>query len=255
MRSDPIRVLHLTDPHLFAAPDGNLRGANTRETLAAVIDHYLAATWRADLIAMTGDVVQDDSEAAYQRFLDLLGPLGLPVHCVPGNHDVRQVMREKLATHPFFYCQAEEVGDWLLIGIDSCVDNGAGGEVASTEMDRLAGTINATTAQHVAVFLHHPPLPMQSRWLDQVGLKNGKEFLRNLSLSGKVRVVLFGHVHQEFFAETERIKIIGTPSTCRQFKPRSEEFALDDMPPAYRQVELFADGSVITKLNWIASDE
>lgn len=203
---------------------------------------------------MTGDVVQDDSAAAYQRFLDILGPLALPVHCVPGNHDVRHVMRKKLATPPFFYCEAKDIGDWLIIGIDSCLDNGAGGHVAESEFARLAREIDASTAKHVAVCLHHPPLPMQSRWLDQVGLQNGDEFLHHLSLSGKVRVALFGHVHQEFLAERNGMKIIGTPSTCRQFKPRSDEFALDDMPPAYRQVELFADGSVLTKLNWITSD-
>lgn len=204
---------------------------------------------------MTGDVVQDDSTAAYQRFLDLLGPLGLPVHCVPGNHDIRHVMREKLATPPFSYCAAQEIGDWLIVGIDSCMDNDAGGQVPRSEMDRLAGTISNAKAKHVAVCLHHPPLPMHSRWLDQVGLRNGEEFLQNLSLSGKVRVALFGHVHQEFFAERDGIKIVGTPSTCRQFKPGSDEFALDGMPPAYRRVELFTDGSVLTKLIWITSNE
>lgn len=203
---------------------------------------------------MTGDVVQDDSAAAYQRFLDLLGPLELPVHCVPGNHDVRHVMQEMLATPPFFYCVAKEIGNWLIIGIDSCVENGAGGKVADSELDRLVREIDAAAAEHVAVCLHHPPLPVHSRWLDQVGLQNGEEFLQSLSRSGKVRLALFGHVHQEFFAEHAGAKIIGTPSTCRQFKPGSDEFALDDMPPAYRQVELCADGSVLTRLEWISSD-
>ena len=107
MLSDPIRVLHLTDPHLFADSDSSLRGTITHETLAAVLDHYQSSAWRADLVAMTGDVVQDDSEAAYQRFLDLLGPLGLPVYCVPGNHDVRAVMRENAGNAPFLLLRVE----------------------------------------------------------------------------------------------------------------------------------------------------
>lgn len=204
---------------------------------------------------MTGDVVQDDSEAAYQRFLDLFRTLGLPVYCVPGNHDVRQVMREMLATPPFFYCESKAIGDWLIICIDSCIDDNAGGQIAQAEMDRLSGILSTTAAKHVAVCLHHPPLPMGSIWLDEVGLKNGDEFLRNISLPGTVRVALFGHVHQEFFAEKNGVKIIGTPSTCRQFKPASDEFALDELPPAYRRVELFADGSVSTELIWITNNE
>jgi len=253
--SDPIRVLHLTDPHLFADSDSSLRGAITHETLAAVLDHYLSSAWRANLVAMTGDVVQDDSEAAYQRFLDQLGPLGLPVYCVPGNHDVREIMRKMLATPPFYYCESKEIQDWLIIGIDSCLDNDPGGQVARAEMDRLTDMLATTAAKHVAVCLHHPPMPMNSKWLDQVGLRNGDEFLQNLSLSGKVRVALFGHVHQEFFAEIGGVKVIGTPSTCRQFKPGSDKFALDDLPPAYRRIELFADGSVSTELIWITSNE
>ena len=255
MPTDPVRVLHVTDPHLFADSDSSLRGAVTHTTLADVLGHYQASGWHANLVAMTGDVVQDDSKAAYQRFLDLLSPLGLPVYCVPGNHDVRGVMREMLATPPFFYCDSKEIGDWLIVGIDSCIDDDAGGQVAQAEMGRLAGILSTTAAKHVAVCLHHPPLPMGSKWLDQVGLENGDELLQNLALSDKVRIVMFGHVHQEFFAEIGGIKIIGTPSTCRQFKPGSDEFALDDLPPAYRRVELFADGSVSTELIWITGNE
>jgi len=52
--------------------------------------------------------------------------------------------------------------------------------------------------------------------------------------------------------ERDSIKIIGTPATCRQFKPASDEFALDDNPPAYRRIELHVDGNVSTELVWLA---
>jgi Icc protein len=87
-----------------------------------------------------------------------------------------------------------------------------------------------------------------------VGLKNGAEFLSLISQTGKVRAAIFGHVHQEFFAERDSIKVIGTPSTCRQFKPASDNFALDDNPPAYRRIELHTDGNVSTELVWLTAD-
>jgi len=253
--SATVRVLHVTDPHLFADAESSLRGTVTHSTLAAVLDHYQQSGWTADLIAMTGDVIQDDTRAAYERFIELIEPLGLPVYCVPGNHDVRPLMHEALSRPPFHYCASVEIGKWLMTGIDSCLDDDAGGRVSDEELDRLEAVLAKTTAEHVAICLHHPPLAMGSKWLDQVGLKNAEEFLRVIARFGKVRVALFGHVHQKFDEQHESIKIIGTPSTCRQFKPGSDDFALDEEPPAYRRVELSADGSVDSELIWIANDQ
>ena len=109
----PVRVLHVTDPHLFADADSSLRGTVTYSTLTAVLEHYLRSGWTADLIAMTGDVIQDDTPAAYDRFVQLIEPLGLPVYCVPGNHDVRELMQQALASPPFHYCETTAHANWL----------------------------------------------------------------------------------------------------------------------------------------------
>lgn len=254
LSSDPVRILHITDPHLFANAASSLRGTVTHETLSAVLDHYRNSAWHADLISMTGDVIQDGSADAYARFKELLGPLGLPTHCVPGNHDVRPMMKSMLNAAPFFYCDSLHVGEWLLVGIDSCVDDDAGGFIRGSEMQRLADILRQTSAAHVAVSLHHPPLPMRSKWLNQIGLRNGEEFLDLVAASGKVRLALFGHVHQTFSALHEGVQIIGTPSTCQQFLPGSDEFALDDKSPAYRRIELSADGTVSTELVWLTEN-
>jgi Icc protein len=252
---DPIRVLHVTDPHLFADTESSLRGTVTNESLARVLGHYRQSGWQADLIAMTGDVIQDDTAAAYDRFIEHLAPLELPVYCVPGNHDVRSFMRDALAHPLFFYCASVQVGDWLMTGIDSCLEDDAGGRVSDEELERLQGILAETTAAHVAICLHHPPLQMGSKWLDQVGLKNSTEFLNVIVRSGKVRTALFGHVHQAFDEQHESVRVIGTPSTCRQFKPGSDDFALDELPPAYRRIELLPDGRVESELIWVTSDQ
>ncbi len=108
-----------------------------------------------------------------------------------------------------------------------------------------------SAARHVLVFLHHPPVPMGSAWLDNVGMRNGNEFLERLRTLRRVRAVTFGHVHQSYDDDYEGIRILATPSTCRQFKPNSDEFATDDRPPAYRRITLTDDGQVDTELMWI----
>jgi len=251
MPRDPVRILQVTDPHLYAEADGSLRGTITADSLKVVVDHIGQQKWPADFVATTGDIVQDDSAGAYARFKDLMTPIGLPVHCIPGNHDVPALMHAALSDDPWHYCKAFIVGDWQIIGIDSCLDGNAGGKVSEEELSRLRQTLANTNAPYAAVFLHHPPLEMGSRWLDSVGLHNAQEFMEVITTVGNVRTVIFGHVHQAFDEMHESIRIIGTPSTCAQFKPHEDKFQLDDTPPAYRRISLGPDGSIDTELIWL----
>ena len=216
-----------------------------------MLAHYQASDWLADRVIMTGDLIQDDTAEAYERFRDLLLPLDLRIHCVPGNHDIRDLMRAVCCRPPFSYCAYEEFRDWLIVGIDSCIRGHAGGEVSNDELDRLSEIVGRSSAKHVMVCLHHPPVPVGSKWLDSVGLRNGDEVLERLRSLNRVRLATFGHIHQEYDAEHDGMRIIGTPSTCRQFEPGSEKFAVDDNPPAYRRITLDADGSVDTEVVWV----
>ena len=238
---------------MFADTGGDLRGTVTYASLCDVLDHYRDNPWQADLAVVTGDLIQDDSARAYDHFCELLGAHGLPVFCVPGNHDVRALMQEALAAPPFHYCASTEAGDWLITGIDSCVTGNAGGYIEASELDRLDSEIAATSAANVMVCLHHPPVDMGSRWLDSVGLENGDEFLQRVAASGKVRLAIFGHVHQPYDAVHNGVRIIGTPSTCRQFAQGSDTFAVDDNPPAYRRISLQNDGTIEQELVWLTT--
>ena len=237
--------------HLFAGSDGELRGTNTQDSLERVLAHYEASEWVAHRVIVTGDLIQDDTAEAYERFRDLLLPLNLRIHCVPGNHDVRDLMRPVCSRPPFSYCAYEEIGDWLIVGIDSCITEHAGGEVSPEELERLSDIVLRSPAKHVMVCLHHPPVPMGSKWLDTVGLRNGNDLLERLRTLNRVRVATFGHVHQQYDAEHEGVRIIATPSTCRQFEPGSDDFAVDENPPAYRKITLSSDGSVEAELVWV----
>jgi Icc protein len=236
---------------LFADTKENLRGAVTYSSLSAVIDHYRDGDWRADLVAVTGDLIQDDSPGAYEHFRQLLGKLQLPVHCVPGNHDVRELMRAATAKPPFHYCESLLAKNWLIIGIDTCVTGQAGGHLEDAELARLENEIATSSAPNVMVCLHHPPVVMGSKWLDTVGLDNGDQFLEQIARSGKVRLAIFGHVHQPYDVDHGGVSIVGTPSTCRQFAQGSDDFAVDDNPPAYRRINLQADGSYDHELIWL----
>lgn len=236
---------------MFAAADGDLRGTITQDSLQRVLDHYHSSDWSASRALITGDLIQDNSAEAYERFRTLLSPLNMRMHCVPGNHDVRELMRPVCCRPPFSYCATETVGDWLMLGLDSCINGEAGGEVAESELERLENIVSNSHAKHVVIFLHHPPLPLGSAWLDTVKLRNGDALLEKLYALARVRLLVFGHVHQDYDQMHDEIRIVGTPSTCRQFKPGSEEFAIDERPPAYRRIVLHKDGSTDNDLIWV----
>ncbi len=249
--SGPLRILHITDPHLHADRDARMRGVNTDDTLAATLKHALANPRRPDVILATGDLVQDETRAGYERFRELTGGLGLPVYCLPGNHDVPLIMREVLSQAPFQFCGDAQHGNWSLVMLNTYASNDDGGLLAPSELEFLERTLASNRGGHCLVALHHQPVPMGSRWLDSVPLRNATEFLAVCDRHAHVRGIVWGHVHQASDRERQGVRLMSTPSTCSQFKPASDNFALDNRPPGYRWIDLQADGSIDTSVVWV----
>ena len=245
--------MHITDPHLFGDPAGELRGAVTLQTFRSVLRHAAASAWKPDLIALTGDLIQDDSREAYEHFPALFPADGPPVLCLPGNHDIPALMSSVLGKPPFRYCATIDSGSWRIISINSVREGSAGGFVSDDELQRLEAELS-DAPEHALVCLHHPPVAVTSAWLETVGLKNRDSFNAVIAGSDKPRAVLFGHVHQAIDEQHDGVQVIGTPSTCRQFMPGSESFAVDDRPPAYRQLELNDDGTIESTLVWVEQE-
>ena len=66
----PLRVVQLSDSHLFADTEGKLLGLNTQFSLDRVLELIRSEQPSIDLILATGDLSQDASYEAYKR-LDL----------------------------------------------------------------------------------------------------------------------------------------------------------------------------------------
>lgn len=247
--NDDVRLLQISDPHLFADPNGRLRGVNTLTSLRRVLDHALAQRRGLGGLLCTGDIVNDEP-AGYAHFERLTGALGLPVYCIPGNHDDARALRAALNHAPFQVGGHVDLGRWRLVLLDSSVPGRAAGHLGTAEMRRLREALQSTD-RHVMICLHHQPVPMASRWLDALGLDNASELLALVERYPTVRAISWGHVHQCFDAHRQGVRLLGTPSTGAQFLPLSSEFAIDTRPPAYRLLNLRADGGLATELVWV----
>jgi Icc protein len=244
-----MRILQITDPHLYGNASGRLRGVETDSSLSAVLDDAFARVPDYSAVLVTGDLVQDD-KSGYLRFRSLFGALTKPVLCIPGNHDEPEAMRKELAGAPFEICGAHEIGDWHFIMLDSYDPGHVGGRLTKTELARLDAAL-ARSPKHAMVCLHHHPIAMGSRWLDSVGLADPGEFWRIIDAHAQVRAVVWGHVHQDYDGERGDVRLFATPSTGAQFLPQSDRYAVDSRPPAYRKFELHADGRIETSVHWV----
>ncbi len=206
--------------------------------------------WPPDALLVTGDVVHDDP-AGYTHFHRLFATLGVPVLCLPGNHDDPRAMRRALAKPPFVMGGHVDIGRWRIVLLDSVQAGQAGGALSPRSLAALAAALEQAGERHVLVCLHHHPVPLGSRWLDQVALANPEAFFAVIDGHPGVRGILWGHVHQSFDALRNGVRLLATPSTCVQFRPHAERFGLDALPPAYRTLELRADGSIATELVWV----
>jgi Icc protein len=248
----PVVVLQITDMHLHAAADSRMRGVTTYETLLAVIDHVQRdERWPPDAIVVTGDIVQDESRAGYERFRDTLASLGAPVYCLPGNHDDPRLMADVLCQSPFQVCGNSTIGDWKMYFLSSFAKGDDGGSVGPEAIAALNASLSSQASPFALICLHHQPLPMGSAWLDGVGLRDASDFLACIDGHSAVRGVLWGHVHQESDRDRKGVRYMSTPSTCAQFLPNNDSFSLDSRPPGARWIELRADGSIETDVDWL----
>lgn len=245
-----LRLIQFTDTHLYGEADGKLRGVATYPALLAAIEHARARYWPCQAILATGDLVQDDPDG-YARFREVFAGLGVPVYCIPGNHDEPPAMARVLQGAPFQLGGSARFPGWVVVMLDSFLAGKAQGRLSPASLAELDATLKAHANLHALVCLHHHPVTMDSRWLDQVGLENPDEFFAVLDRHRNVRAVLWGHVHQTHAEERNGVKLLSTPSTCAQFLPRSDSFAIDRRPPGYRWLDLHADGRITSEVVWV----
>jgi len=247
-----IRLLQFTDTHLMADPHGEVRGVRTLASFEACLRHARRRHLPAELVTVTGDLVQDDPRA-YGALELLLDGLGAPVLLIPGNHDVPDELRRRLSHAPFQVGGTCGTGAWTLALLDTWFADSADGEgrLGPEALRSLEATLAQNRDRHVLVLLHHPPIPMEAAGLDALGLLDAAELRAVLDRHPQVRAVVWGHAHQALDVYRGAARYLCTPSTCMQFTPRHPGFVTDDRPPGYRVLDLHDDGGISTEVVWL----
>ncbi len=244
-----LNLLQLTDSHLYADPSRCLLGINTLETFDHVLAQALQETGDPDFILATGDLVHDASDSGYKRLLGRLQLTEIPTYCLPGNHDIPGKMKQILNQDNVHCIPSVQAKGWSLIFLDSTIANSDGGRIDENQLELLEVLLRAHADKHTMICLHHHPVPVGSRWMDTMVLENPDAFFKLIEANPQVQAVLCGHIHQAFDTEYRGVRLMGSPSTCVQFIPRVDDFAIDAIPPGYRWLSLQPDGTIRTGLN------
>ncbi|AZZ94418.1 3',5'-cyclic-AMP phosphodiesterase [Hahella sp. KA22] len=246
-KNQALTVIQVTDSHLRREPDGTLLGMNTRRSLDAVLSLVRANHENPDFVLATGDIAQDGSTEAYECFHEKMQPFQCPVYWFSGNHDDPGVMA-KAVRNPECLAKVKIFGPWKLIFLDSSVRRKVYGKLAKKELQLLKAELEKDQDKHVIICFHHHPVDVDCAWLDTIGLHNRDDFFAVIDGYEHVRLILWGHIHQEYDQMRNGVRLLATPSTCVQFKPYSEDFAVDTLAPGYRWLKLYPDGRVETSV-------
>lgn len=219
-------ILQLSDTHIVAEGplvSGVLDTASSLEKLIIRINHLQTKHNDIECIIVSGDISDDGSPASYQRFKSIMASAGLPMYVIPGNHDMRENMRQAFNAENIFpkdgplnWCK--KIGNINLIGLDTLVEGQGGGYLSSESLKYLKKTLETHHSKPTILALHHPPFDTGIRFMDNIGLENKDAFKSIISKFNSELRVVCGHIHCMMVHGLERHMAISSPSPCSSFE-------------------------------------
>ncbi len=228
-----MKILQISDTHIYDDPSKKLGGVSTRDSLTAVLT-TARKKYEFDLVIVTGDLSMDGSMGSYNWLKFQLDALETPYHVVPGNHDNLKNLRVTFGLKVEPYPDLVQFRHWKVLLLNTLKEGSVYGSLEKRQLGLLADYLKKGQDRNTAIFMHHPAIEVGSNWLDKINLKEGRDSFIELTAQYHVELVVAGHVHQESESILNGTSFLTTPSTCAQFKPLSYDFALDDTFPAFR---------------------
>ncbi|MFI3190659.1 phosphodiesterase [Crenothrix sp. D3] len=239
-----LSLLQITDMHILRHSGETLVGIDTEHYFHAILELAFSAHAQFDLVLVTGDLAQTPCQASYQRILNRLEAYPAEYVCLAGNHDDFELMQTILNTERVSCRKQTVLENWQIICLNSQIVGSAGGRLVNDELLLLEQCLSEYPNHHALIAVHHHCLPTDSEWMDTMTIENHQDFLAVIKRYPQVKVITTGHIHQLMDTTVESVRVLGTPSTCFQFKPKSKQFGMDNTAPGYRTIQLYADGHI-----------
>jgi 3',5'-cyclic AMP phosphodiesterase CpdA len=251
-------IAQLSDPHVDVGPDDTGSAA----ALAAAVRAVLRLAPAPDAVIVSGDLTNRSDARSYERVRELLAPLAMPVHVLPGNHDDREALRAWFTDDPVAGAHGDpfqyviRCGAVLVVVCDTTQPGRAEGRLDAGALAWLEAQLRAATDVPTLVAMHHAPLLTGLAPMDALGLPaaDRSALASVLERHRQVRRVVAGHVHRACFGVLGGCPVFACPSTHLQLRLHpGPEVVLEVAPPAFALHSLPAGGELVTLLQPVAS--
>lgn len=218
-----MKLLLVTDTHL--GPRAAACNANWQAAQAWIADHV------PDAVVHLGDISADgaDDVDGLAFSAALLSALDVPLHALPGNHDVGDNSVPGVAeTHRIDAIRLRRYRDafgpdwwslrtphWLLLGLNAQL-LGSDCEDEERQFDWIARTLAADVPAHIALLLHKPLFdthPQQPEAGERYVQPLPRQRLLRLLAGHPLRLVVSGHTHQWRRRVLQGVEHVWVPST------------------------------------------
>jgi Icc protein len=176
-------------------------------------------------VILSGDIVNGPESYEYGRAAEILEPLPIPLHPLPGNHDDRDLLRSAFPSHQgvadcgeFIQYEAECAGLRLLVldTLDAGNSDG-GGRLDEARLGWLAERLGERPGEPVLIAMHHPPILTGMRGFDEIGLPEAdRGHLREVLEGSETRLIVAGHVHRTMAGALGSTRVLTVPSVNLQ---------------------------------------
>lgn len=260
-----VRVAQFSDTHFLedgAEPEGGV-AYDTDAAWRAVRAHL--GDRPLDLVAVTGDVADHGRPAQYHRAAAAFAELSAPVNVCPGNHDLARHYDVHLARPGIGTSRLLRAGAWAFLFVDSCdglahPDDGGGwtdppgeqrlhsnGSLGPREAAWVRRVCAETDAEHVFVWLHHPPdvpVPLSH---DETYAAEWRAVVDDCP---GIRGFGGGHSHVPDAYEFAGRPVFVAPSLKNNFSLEPQRW----LPPGYRTYEFAPDGTIDAEVHLVDDD-
>jgi 3',5'-cyclic AMP phosphodiesterase CpdA len=264
--SSIVRVAQLSDTHFLEdgeEPEGG-HAYDTGAAFDAVVDH-LGDHSHLDLVVVTGDVADHGRPGQYQTAAEAFSRLQVPVNVCPGNHDFDAPFSVGMGRPGVATSRAMEIGAWAFLFVDSSAglmrEDESGlhvdppgerrlhnnGSLGRREAAWVRQMCDETVADHVFVWLHHPPGVELPLCHDSDYTSEWSALLSDISI---IRGFAGGHTHVPGQHDLVDRPVFVAPSLKNNFSMDPQTW----LPPGYRTFEFKADGSVTSELHLVDDD-
>lgn len=228
LNRDVVKIIQISDTHLFADDESTIFGIKSNITFNNVIKKILIEDITdADMIFLTGDISQDETEQSYIKAIDSLGKLAIPVYWIPGNHDnTFQIESVFKNAKNFIHTRTLSLLNWNFIFLNTKLDGKDDGYLSPSELLILRDEIEKFSTGKSVIVMHHHPVKVNTPLVDNYILKNRNEFWKIINGSN-VELIICGHVHGDYKLKHKKVTVETSPATCLQWKPGTKDLKID----------------------------